>query len=150
MASPVSVVSVDQLPTAVITATTTWSEFPSLWGPLLGEVWAFLRAHERLLVGGGSSVMVYKDDTPSVEVGVLVSSDFAPAGRIVPSHLPGGVTAHAVHRGPYSDLGVTHDAVLSWCAANGRVRTGQRWEIYGDDHDDPSRLTTAIYWQLAE
>ena len=32
------------LPTAVVAATTTWREFPSLWKELLDEVWACLRA----------------------------------------------------------------------------------------------------------
>jgi effector-binding domain-containing protein len=145
---PVSVVEVGHRPTAVIASTTTWSEFPALWGQLLGEVWDFLRVNEHLVVGGGSSVMVYRDDAPSIEVGVLVSGDFAPTGRIAPSALPVGPAAHAVHRGPYSELGMTHDAVVSWCDANGRSRTGQRWEIYGDHHDDPSQLTTEIFWQL--
>jgi len=94
--------------------------------------------------------MLYLDDTPTVEVGALVTGPFAPSGRIVPSQLPSGLAAHAVHRGPYSDLGITHDAVLAWCAANGRTATRQRWEIYGDHHDDPNQLTTEVYWQLAD
>ena len=150
MSLAVSVVEVEPRPTAVIAATTTWAEFPGLWGALLGEVWTFLRANDHLLRGGGSSVMLYKDNTPTVEVGVLVSGVFAPSGRIVLSQLPSGPAARAVHRGPYSDLGVTHDAVVAWCVANGRTRTGQRWEIYGDHHDDPNQLTTEVYWQLAD
>ena len=30
---------VEGLPTAVIPATTSWREFPTLWPELLGEVW---------------------------------------------------------------------------------------------------------------
>ena len=146
----VSVVDVEHVPTAVISATTTWAEFPQLWGEFLDEVWTFLRANRHLLRGGGSSVMLYKDSTPSIEVGALVAGEFAPSGRIVLSQLPTGRAAHAVHRGPYSDLGATHDAVVAWCVSNGRSRTGMRWEIYGDHHDDPSQLTTEVYWQLAE
>jgi effector-binding domain-containing protein len=150
MSPAISVVRLEPRPTAVITATTTWAEFPRLWGQLLGEVWVFLRANDHLLHGGGSSVMLYTDDTPTVEVGALVTGPFAPTGRIVPSQLPGGLAAHAVHRGPYSDLGITHDGVLAWCAANDQTTTRQRWEIYGDHHDDPSQLTTEVYWQLAD
>jgi effector-binding domain-containing protein len=144
----VSVVDVGDRPTAVITATTTWSEFPALWGRLLGDVWDFVRADEQLSAGAGSSVMLYRDDVPSVEVGVLVKVPVVPAGRIVPSCLPPGPAARTVHHGPYAELGAAHEAVVRWCEINGRTRTGQRWEIYGDHHDDPSRLTTEIYWQL--
>ena len=150
MSPAVSVVDLEPRPTAVIPATTTWAEFCGLWGTFLGEVWTFLRANDHLLHAGGSSVILYKDDTPTVEVGALVSGVFAPSGRIVLSQLPSGQAARAVHCGPYSDLGVTHDAVVAWCVANGRTRTGQRWEIYGDHHDDPSELTTEVYWQLAD
>ena len=113
-------------------------------------MWTFLRANEQLLRRGGSSVILYKDDVPTVEVGALVSGPFPPSGQIVPSQLPAGLVAHAVHRGPYDELGRTHDAVLAWCAANGRRVTRQRWEIYGDHHDDPSQLTTEVYWQLVD
>ncbi len=89
MSPIVSVVQAEPRPIAVIAATTSWSEFPSLWGQLLGEVWTFLRAHDQLLRGGGSSVMLYRDDTPNVEVGVVVAGPFAPSGRIVASQLPG-------------------------------------------------------------
>lgn len=146
MSPIVSVVQAEPRPIAVIAATTSWSEFPSLWGQLLGEVWTFLRAHDQLLRGGGSSVMLYRDDTPNVEVGVVVAGPFAPSGRIVASQLPGGQAAHAVHRGPYADLSSTHDAVVAWCTANDRATSRQRWEIYGDHHDDPSELTTDVYW----
>ena len=146
----VKVVQSEPRPTAAIAATTTWSEFPSVWGQLLGEVWTFLRAHDHLLIGDGSSVILYRDGTPSVEVGVVVAGPFEPSGRIVPSKLPGGLAAHAVHRGPYASLGSTHDAVVAWCTSNDRAKTGQRWEIYGDHHDDPSQLTTDVYWELAD
>ena len=39
MSPIVSVVQAEPRPIAVIVATTSWSEFPSLWGQLLGEVW---------------------------------------------------------------------------------------------------------------
>ena len=40
----VTVTDVAARPTAVVAAATTWQEFPSLWGKLLDEVWACLRA----------------------------------------------------------------------------------------------------------
>jgi hypothetical protein len=55
--------------TAVVAATTTWDEFPRLWRVLLDEV----REH-----ADGRNVMLYRDDVPNVEVGVLVRGAFTP------------------------------------------------------------------------
>ena len=70
---PVTFVTVQPRPTAVIARTTTWDEFPSLWGRLLDEVYRFVRGHEELATGDGAerwqNVMLYKDDRPDVEVG---------------------------------------------------------------------------------
>ena len=51
--------------TAVVPTTTTWAEFPRLWGELLAEVHACAPRT-------GLIVMLYNDDVPNVEVGVLV------------------------------------------------------------------------------
>jgi len=43
MTLDVTVKIVEATPTAVVAAATTWAEFPNIWGPMLGEVWSFLR-----------------------------------------------------------------------------------------------------------
>jgi effector-binding domain-containing protein len=133
-------------PTAVVAAATTWDEFPKLWMSLLDEVYAFVR-------GGGATqtghnVMLYRDDVPNVEVGVQVSGPFEPTGRVVPSALPAGEIATALHRGPYDALDEAHLAVRTWCAARGHALTGVRWEIYGDWSEDPNDLETEVCYQL--
>src|SRR5262245_12191020 len=60
-----------ECPTAVVTARTSWDEFPMLWKTLLDDVWAFVR--DSALRAGGHNVMLYKDDVPNVEVGVQVT-----------------------------------------------------------------------------
>jgi hypothetical protein len=79
-------------PTAVVAAATTWPEFPRLWKTLLDEVYA--------AVDGKTNVMLYRDDVPHVEVGVLAPEGFVPQGRVIASALPGGRVARAVHRIP--------------------------------------------------
>jgi effector-binding domain-containing protein len=140
MALPVPVevrlTTVEPTPTAVVAATTTWIEFPSLWGPMLDKVWAFLRAGQRGLRRNGHNVMLNKNDTPDVEVGVQVSGPVVPAGEVKPSQLPGGLVATATHLGPIGKIGETHDAVVAWCASNGNRLSRVRWDVYGDP--DPS------------
>jgi effector-binding domain-containing protein len=148
----VSFVTVDPRPTAVVAQTTTWEEFPRLWRPLLDEVYAFVRLRPDLATGHGGelwqNVMLYKDDRPSVEVGVLVSRAFEPVGRVIASELPGGEVATAIHRGDYARLGATHDAVRDELAGHGRELAGPGWEVYGHWRENPSELETEVFWLL--
>jgi effector-binding domain-containing protein len=134
-------------PTAVVAATTTWQEFPSLWRRLLDQVYeclATIDPRDRL-----HNIMLYKDDLPAVEVGVEVHVPFTPTGDVVVSALPAGPAAMAIHRGPYDRLGMTHDAIWEWCRSNDRRPVGPRWEIYGDWHENRSELVTEVYYLLS-
>jgi effector-binding domain-containing protein len=127
-----------------VAETTTWEEYPSLWPRLLDEVYTFVRPRPELSPGDGwHNVMLYRDDTPSVEVGVLVRSDFAPEGRVVPSQLPDGEVLTATHRGDWSELGRTHDSIHRFATERGVALTGVRWEIYGHGHEAP---TAKVYY----
>jgi effector-binding domain-containing protein len=144
--------TVEARPTAVVAETTTWTEFPKLWGRLLGEVYEFVRPRPELATGAGDelwqNVMLYKDQRPDVEVGVLVTARFEPAGRVIASELPGGEVATATHRGDYARLGVTHDAVRERVVAEGRELAGPCWEIYGHARADPGEQQTEVFWLL--
>ena len=129
-------------PTAVVAQATTWNAFPALWPTLLREA--------RSLLGdrSGLNVMLYRDDVPNVEVGVLAEAPFAPSGRVTASWLPAGDVAMTVHRGPYEDLDAAHRAVLDWCKAQALAPTGVRWEIYGHHEDDPAQRVTQVHYLL--
>lgn len=146
MDQDVSAVVTVTRPTAVVARATTWDEFPTLWKPMLDSVYAFLATAD--VRQTGHNVMLYRDDVPHVEVGVEVNRPFESAGPVVSSALPAGEVAVTVHRGPYRNLGSAHGAVLEWCAANGRVPAGPRWEIYGDWHQDEAELRTEVCYQL--
>lgn len=142
----ISLVEAESRPTAVVAATTTWPDFPSLWGQLLGEVWACLRAGG--IDRGCRNIMLYLDNVPNVEVGVLLDRPCPLTGRVVASALPAGTTAMTIHRGPFGEVGAAHAAVLRWSAEHGRPPRGIRWEIYGPHHDDPAQQWTEVYWLL--
>ena len=142
----VTVTHVTERPTAVIAATTTWQDFPSQWKPMLDQVYACLRRHGS--TGQGHNVMLYKDDVPNVEVGVELIAPCALDSPVIRSALPAGEVAMTVHRGPYQELGLAHDPVTRWCAANGRSLAGPRWEIYGDWREDLAELETEVYCLL--
>jgi effector-binding domain-containing protein len=141
-----------ECPTAVVKAKTTWQAFPTLWRPLLDEVWAFLGATPGLRTDG-HNVMLYRNDVPDpefmVEVGVQVTRSFEAAGRVVPSTLPAAEVATTVHGGTPAEIGAAHDAVRAWCSAQHRKMTGVSWEIYGDSDPQTGHFDVAVYWQLA-
>ncbi len=143
----VTVMDVATRPTAVVAATTTWQEFPTLWKELLDEVWTCLRAGG--IHRGCRNIMLYRDDVPHVEVGVELNQPCPLTGRVVASSLPAGQAAMTLHRGPYAGLASAHQAVHDWCTAHGRTLAGPRWEIYGPHHDDPAEVRTEVYYLLS-
>jgi effector-binding domain-containing protein len=145
----VTVKTLEPVPTAVVAAATTWREFPKVWGPMLDEVWSFLRGlAPEGLYQQGHNVMLYKDDVPNVEVGVQVSGSFQPAGRVIASALPGGLAATAVHTGPIARIGDTHQAVCAWTKANRYRLAGPRWEIYSDPDPSTGNFDVDVFWLL--
>jgi effector-binding domain-containing protein len=150
MTVDVTVRAVEPTPTAVVARTTTWAEFPNVWGPMLDEVWGFLRGSApEGLYQHGHNVMLYRDDVPNVEVGVQVTGSFDPAGHVVASALPGGLVATATDTGPIARIGDTHRAVSEWSKANGYRLTGPRWEIYGDPDPSTGDFEVAVFWSVA-
>ena len=146
---PVTVQTVEPTPTAVVAAVTSWAEFPKIWGPMLADVWSFLRNDAPAgLYDHGHNIMLYQDDLPSVEVGVQVSGGFAPAGRVVASALPGGLVATATHTGPIAEIGDTHRAVREWSKANGYRLAGSHWEIYGDPDPSTGDFDVDVFWLI--
>lgn len=140
------VIEVAARPTAVVAATTTWPEFPSLWKGMLDEVWACLNASG--ISRGCRNVMLYKDDVPNVEIGVELLVPCRLQGRVVASVLPAGRVAMTVHRGGYGGLSVAHRAVVSACAERGLELAGPRWEVYRPHRDDPAELETSVCYLL--
>jgi effector-binding domain-containing protein len=151
-ATGVSLIETSARPTIVVALETTWREFPSLWRSMLDEVYAVVRPAGGDRAGGKEhrwqNVMLYKDDVPNVEVGVLAPSPFSDAGSVISSVLPAGVTATLTYRGPYPELDVAHRAVRAWCAAHGHQLAGARWEVYGHWREDPRDLETEIHYLL--
>ena len=82
------------------------------------------------------------------DFGVEVTGTFETAGEVYATETPGGEVAVAVHRGPYSSLHETHEAVRRYMAANRRESAGYSWEIYGDPTPDPATTETMVVYLL--
>ena len=151
----VTLVDVEPRRTAVIAAAVACEEFPTLWRPMLDEVYTFVRQCPEFAAAIEGSpgphwtnVMLYRREAPNVEVGVLAPSAFTPWGRVSASELPGGHAATASHRGDPSTIGTTHDAVREYARDHGLAITGVLWELYG--HPDASGdFATEVFHLLA-
>lgn len=80
-----------------------------------------------------------------MEPGFIVTRSFKSTGDVVSSELPGGRAAHYLMRGPYDGLPDAWKMLLGWVEQRNLKPAGTNWEIYGDDHPDPSRLKTQLY-----
>jgi effector-binding domain-containing protein len=119
------------------------------FGRYLDQVYAAARAGVVAL--DGQNIFIYRgmaDDQLTVDFCVGVTAPFSAAGAVMPLETPSGVAAMATHHGDYSQLGRANAAILEWCRANGRVRAGPSWEVYGHWHDDPAQLRTDVYYLL--
>ena len=134
---------------AVIRARLRWPELKTRLIPLLDQVYVAVRAGD--VVQTGHNVFLYSDpnkEEVTVEVGVEVAAPFPSVGDIEYAETPSGEAAFARHVGPYSELGRTHQAVVEWCTAHGRQRSGVWWEVYGDWAQDPAQLVTDVVYGL--
>lgn len=137
---------------AAVRATVTIAEIGRAWKPALDQAWAFLKTNGELRPG--HNLFLYhhpehRNDPMDVDFGVQVGRTFQPQGNVRCVATPAGEVARTVHVGPYEQLGVAHDAIHAWCAANNRKIAEASWEVYGDWNSDPARLETTIKYLLA-
>jgi effector-binding domain-containing protein len=124
----------------------------TLVAKILGSpVWDYMRAHG--IKSGGHNVVVYFDEGGPefrIEIGADVFERFEGSDGVVCSATPGGIVAATRHVGPYSLLSEAHSAIHAWCRLNRRSHTGTSWEIYGHWNDDPTKLTTDVFYLLED
>lgn len=124
----------------------------SAWGPALGKVWEFIRAHPGLRTDGHNIFLYHHATQPGGELlcdfGVEVTRSFDPEGEVYSTETPGGEAAVTVHRGPYDCMSKAHDAIKEWMWRNQRESAGQSWEIYGDPPPDPTETELTVVYLL--
>jgi effector-binding domain-containing protein len=105
-------------------------------------------------VPGGEPFAYYRgmpNGSVDVEAGFPVVGAFAPIGRIVPGHLPGGRVVAGLHLGPYDSVGRTYARMSAWAIAHGLRPTQDMWEVYLTDPErepDPLRWRTGLFLRV--
>jgi effector-binding domain-containing protein len=131
--------------------TLTLAELSDVIRDRLGEVWSFLREHG--ISATGHNVVLYEPNADGALVdalfGVEVHEAIPRSAGVLAVETPRGPAAVAIHWGSHDGVPAAHADVRHWCAANGRAITGRNWEVYGDWHEDPAKLRTDVYYELA-
>src|SRR5882672_11450669 len=145
----VQVERVSSRPIAVVRRRVASRELPKVVPEACGLVWKIVKAAQ--VKDAGRHVAVYRDGGGGlldIEVGVEVGTAFPGRDEVVGSVTPAGDAATVIHFGPYQKLGDANQAILQWCAAQGRTFAGTSWEIYGhwtdEWNNDPSKIRTDI------
>jgi effector-binding domain-containing protein len=154
MAYDVDISTAEARPLAAVLTKATIATIGLAVAPALDKVYAAFGGFSREKMG--QNVILYPDGaglmSPAgaiIHCGVEIKIPFEDKGEVVHSQTPAGRVAHVVHMGEYAKMGAAHQAVHRFCGQNGHKITGVNWEVYGDMYDDPSKLRTDIYYQLA-
>lgn len=127
-----------------------WREIGLAAMPALDRVWAHLRSNN--VSGLGHNLFLYRDsDHDGCEAcfGVEVPASVeAPEGFVITA-TPAGRAATVAHYGSYDGLFAANTVLRDWCAEHHHQLTGVTWELYGDWSDDPARLRTDIFYEVA-
>lgn len=134
---------------AVIRDRAPMDELKDVIGRDLVELMATCR-HEGIVAAGPPFVRYLSwADLVDMEIGMPVASVVRPAGRIVPSHLPGGSAATLIHVGPYEDLERSYARMAAWFSEHAITPGTTMWETYWSDprsQPDPSTWRTEMVW----
>jgi AraC family transcriptional regulator len=129
-------------------------ELSTAIGEGVGAVYPY--AVENGLAIAGHPITRYRSTGPGlydIDVCLPLASPASGQGDILAGVLPAGLTAVAVHAGPYEDLGETYAALERWIEANGLRTTGAPWEAYLTDpgeQPDPADWRTEVCWPVVE
>ncbi|MFL4970679.1 MAG: GyrI-like domain-containing protein [Xanthobacteraceae bacterium] len=145
-----TIVTVERQLTAVVESKVPMAEIPQAERSARTKLDAAVRS---LDVGPlGQAFTLWRAPTDGrldMALGIVVSRAFAPLGEVVPSALPAGRTAHLLLTGPYDGIPGAWNRLFAWCAGERLTLAGTNWQIYGDENDDPAKLTTSMYAPLA-
>ena len=87
----------------------------------------------------------------TIEAGMPVAGPGEGEGGIELGSLVGGDVVTTIHKGPYDDLNLGHEAIQEWLKENNEEASGAPWEAYLTDPGevpDPADWLTEITWPL--
>ena len=141
-------------PAAAIRGRAAWAELGPFIGVALMEVVGIAGDQGVRFAGPAYGIYHGAHSTEAevdLEVGMPVPEPIEPAGRVVPSTIPGGLVATTVHRGRYEDVGPAYRALGEWVQEHGHETAGPPRETYlvgPKQVQDPGALRAEITWPI--
>jgi effector-binding domain-containing protein len=132
-------------PAAVVRGHADVAELPAFLGGAFDAVLRALTAQQLRPAGPPFARYRLTGDGFDVEAGFPADRAVSAADEVVPTELPGGTTATAMHRGSYESLGVTYDVVRAWLDEHGYEPAADPWESYLDGPDVPEPRTLVSF-----
>jgi effector-binding domain-containing protein len=122
------------------------------FGKSMGVLYTYVYSHGGEVIGPPFGRYHDMDDESfDVEAGVPVAKVIAGNDQVKQSELPGGEVATLLYRGPYTELGESHDTLKAWAESKGREAAGGSWEVYligPSQESDPAKYETKLYLPL--
>ena len=133
-----------QQPAAVVRDRVPRDGIPDFLGGALGEVMGVLGAQGVEPAGPPFGCYRPTPDGFDVEAGFPTSTPVEPAGRVVPSTLPGGSAIQVLHQGPYAGVAAAYQAGEAWLAEHAGEASAPPWEscLDGPDVAEPRTLVS--------
>jgi uncharacterized protein YndB with AHSA1/START domain/effector-binding domain-containing protein len=139
---------------AVIPLRVPRSDMATVMGPAVGEVIGTARAQGIGPAGPLFAHYLAIDATTfDFEVGVAVTGEVTPAGRVVAGLLPEARVARTTYHGSYEGLHAAWGEFDTWLAERGLARQATLWEIYAagpDTSADPANWRTELVRPLRD
>ncbi len=124
-------IDTSRLQTAAIRLKIPGRDMPNHMGPAMQELMATIR--EQGLEPAGPVYSFHfrmPSDTFDMEVGIPVSGEVKPAGRVIASELPATAVLRTTYHGPYEGLADAWGAFMKQVEASGHKTQACFWESY--------------------
>lgn len=141
-----------ELPAAVVHATVPMKELPRFFAHALHETLEAIRAQGLTPMGPPfARYLGPPGETVELEAGFPVPRTIEREGEVLPSTLPGGRCAHALHVGPFDEIKRTYGELERWMTTQHVSPRGETIEVYLSDPErepDPATWRTEILWPV--
>jgi effector-binding domain-containing protein len=142
------IVQTEAQPAAVIHLTIPRDKIQQEMGPGHNELISTLKAQGITPTGPWFAHHFRMD--PAVfdfEIGIPVSAEVKPTGRVKPGTLPATTVARTTDRGGYDGLGSAWGEFEAWLKKHGHAMAPELWEVYSagpETGNDPSLYRTEL------
>lgn len=152
MITPPKVISVSEVPAAIIHLVIPGREMPKHMDPAIEEIVRVLREQGMHPAGPMFSYHHRRpSDTFDFDIGFPVERTIEERGRVTNGTLPAGKVVRSVYQGPYDGLAEAWSALQDWVRKEGLPETGRFYERYltnPDEVKDPAEYRTELSWMV--